>query len=134
MKKDEVAMKTRQTKLSKKSSEELINIILKKDNVEKNLANQITRLKNEVTAYQDVNKNLRNDIAGTEKMLQQYRLEATHLKDENEHINENLKNAMDCIEELNDEIYEKGDKYYKVSIYGIVSTIVVIVETLFLVF
>lgn len=45
---NDAAKKSRQTKLSKKTNEELINIILKKDNVEKNLQSQICRLKNEV--------------------------------------------------------------------------------------
>lgn len=43
-------LKSRQTKLMKKSNEELIQIILKKDKIERNLNGQIANLKGEVNS------------------------------------------------------------------------------------
>ena len=45
--KNETALKARQTKLNNKSKEELINIVLKKDKIEKVLNSQISKLKGE---------------------------------------------------------------------------------------
>ena len=45
--KNETALKARQTKLNKKSKEELINIVLKKDKIEKVLNSQVSKLKGE---------------------------------------------------------------------------------------
>ena len=53
--KTEKALKARQTKLNKKSKEDLIDIILKKDKIYKNLTCQINNLK-------DINKGLKLDV------------------------------------------------------------------------
>lgn len=45
--KNEKALKARQTKLNNKSKEELINVVLKKDKIEKVLNSQISKLKGE---------------------------------------------------------------------------------------
>lgn len=47
---NDAQIKSRKTKLSKKTSEELISIILRKDATERRLTNQILNLKNEVNA------------------------------------------------------------------------------------
>ena len=45
--KNEKALKARQTKLNNKSKEELVNIVLKKDKIEKVLNSQVSKLKGE---------------------------------------------------------------------------------------
>ena len=45
--KNETALKARQTKLNNKSKEELVNIVLKKDKIEKVLNSQVSKLKGE---------------------------------------------------------------------------------------
>ena len=51
------AVKGRETKLNKKSNDELIQIILKKDKVERNLNNQIKSLKGEINSLSTRVKN-----------------------------------------------------------------------------
>ena len=72
-KKNEVAIKVRQTKLSKKSSEELIEIILRKDKTEKNLNAQIVGLKEEVNNLQKAYNAMTNDMDGTMQTLESYK-------------------------------------------------------------
>ena len=58
------ALKRRQTKLLKKSKEELIEVILRKDKVEKNQVKQISNLKGEINSLQTKIKNLIADNNG----------------------------------------------------------------------
>ena len=62
-------VKARQTKLGKKSHDELIQIVLKKDKVERNLNNQIKSLKGEVNTLSTRVNNFNADIAGTYQSL-----------------------------------------------------------------
>ena len=66
---NEVAIKSRKTKLTKKSVEELINIILRKDATEKNLNSQIVNLKNEVNSLESRISNMTKDNEGTDKVI-----------------------------------------------------------------
>ena len=59
---NETQLKTRKTKLSKKSNEDLINIILRKDDVERKLNKQIVNLKTEVNDLNSKIKSLQLDI------------------------------------------------------------------------
>ena len=52
VKEQSAALKSRQTKLLKKSKDELIEVILRKDKVERNQVNQISKLKGEVNSLQ----------------------------------------------------------------------------------
>lgn len=58
-------VKARQTKLGKKSNDELIQIILKKDKVERSLNNQIKNLKGEVNHLSTRVKNFDSDMEET---------------------------------------------------------------------
>ena len=67
--KENAALKSRQTKLLKKSKEELIEIVLKKDKIEKNQVNQISNLKGEINSLNSEIKGfiaLRNDYSKLE--------------------------------------------------------------------
>lgn len=59
---NETQLKTRKTKLSKKSNEDLINIILRKDDVERKLNKQIVNLKTEVNDLNSKVKALQLDV------------------------------------------------------------------------
>ena len=66
---NEVAIKSRKTRLTKKSVEELINIILRKDATEKNLNSQIVNLKNEVNSLESRINNMTKDIECSDKVI-----------------------------------------------------------------
>ena len=61
--KENAALKSRQTKLLKKSKEELIEVILRKDKIEKNQVNQISNLKGEINS---LNSRINGFIADSE--------------------------------------------------------------------
>ncbi|MBQ3306882.1 MAG: hypothetical protein IJG68_01675 [Bacilli bacterium] len=81
--KENSAIKGRQTKLSKKSHEELIAIVLKKDRVERNLTRQIGNLKAEVNHLVFRVENFDRDMAGVNK-------QRNILIDKNKTLNEQL--------------------------------------------
>lgn len=97
------AIKQRETKLMKKSSEELINIILKKDKVEKNLNSQIVNLKGEVNSLNTRIKGFNKDFEGTEKELR-------NLKDSQKTNRETIDSLRIQIKEK-EEVMESDKKY-----------------------
>nr|DAH00297.1 MAG TPA: hypothetical protein [Crassvirales sp.] len=60
------AEKSRKTKLSKKSVEELVNIVLRKDDVERRKDNLIKALKINIQGLEKKNEYLNNDIKNVE--------------------------------------------------------------------
>ena len=77
-------VKARQTKLSKKNSDELIQIILKKDKIERNLNNQIKSLKNEVNTLSTRVNNFDKDMEGTIQALESYKDKVKTLQEKND--------------------------------------------------
>ena len=77
------ALKRRQTKLLKKSKEELIEVILRKDKVEKNQVKQISNLKGEINSLQTKIKSLIADNNGTIKALEDVKKNLSILDDRN---------------------------------------------------
>ena len=65
-KKLSVAEKSRRTKLGNKSAEELIDIIIRKDNVGRRKDNLIKALKINIQGLEKKNESLNNDIKNTE--------------------------------------------------------------------
>ena len=63
VKEQSAALKSRQTKLLKKSKEELIEIVLRKDKIEKNQVKQISNLKGEINS---LNSRINGFIADSE--------------------------------------------------------------------
>ena len=63
VKEQSAALKSRQTKLLKKSKEELIEVILRKDKIEKNQVKQISNLKGEINS---LNSRINGFIADSE--------------------------------------------------------------------
>ena len=67
------AVKGRETKLNKKTSEELIEIILRKDKTERNLNAQVLNLKAENNSLSSRVANFDNDMQGTYQSLETYK-------------------------------------------------------------
>lgn len=100
VKEKSVALKSRQTKLSKKTKEELIEVILRKDKVERNQINQISKFKGEINSLQS---RLNNCILDTDGHLKTIR----ELRDRNKALNE----LIDC---KNSDIKESTCYYSKI--------------------
>lgn len=114
VKEQTAALKSRQTKLLKKSKEELIEIVLKKDKIEKNQVNQISNLKGEINSLQSRIKGYIADNDGNEEKIKNLRNDNIFLKDRNDSLNEKINAKSIEIEELSDKfnklITEKENK------------------------
>ncbi|WP_291632105.1 hypothetical protein [Clostridium sp.] len=102
VKEKSVALKSRQTKLSKKTKEELIEVILRKDKVERNQINQISKFKGEINSLQSRLNNYISDTDGHLKAIKE-------LKDRNKALNE----LIDC---KNSDIKEITCHYNKIEV------------------
>lgn len=100
VKEQSAALKSRQTKLLKKSKEELIEVILRKDKVERNQVNQISKLKGEVNSLQSRIKDFVSDNDGNEEKIKELRHDNIFLKDRNSSLNEKINAKFIEIEEL----------------------------------
>ena len=114
VKEQSAALKSRQTKLLKKSKEELIEIVLKKDKIEKNQVNQISNLKGEINSLQSRIKGYIADNDGNYEKIKELRNDNIFLKDRNSSLNEKINTKSIEIEELTDKfnriIAEKESK------------------------
>ena len=95
------AVKGRETKLNKKSNDELIQIILKKDKVERNLNNQIKSLKAEVNALSTRVKNFDSDMEGTIQAIESYKDQVKTLQEKNHTLSNDSKDNRSLYEEEN---------------------------------
>ena len=102
VKEQSAALKSRQTKLLKKSKEELIEIVLRKDKIEKNQVKQISKLKGEVNSLQSRIKGYIADNDGNEEKIKELRNDNIFLKDRNSSLNEKINAKSIEIEELTD--------------------------------
>ena len=129
--KENAALKSRQTKLLKKSKEELIEIVLKKDKIEKNQVNQISNLKGEINSLQSRIKGYIADNDGNEEKIKELRNDNIFLKDRNDSLNEKINAKSIEIEELTDKfnklIVEKESKAKSWANIAIVSSIAFII-------
>ena len=103
---NETAIKCRQTKLEKKSYEELVQIILKKDNIERNLNKQIVNLKSEVNTLNTRIKGFEKDCAGDITIIETLRTEVKHL-------NESIRTKNEQIDAAKIQAKDNNDKYFK---------------------
>lgn len=114
VKEQTAALKSRQTKLLKKSKEELIEVILRKDKVERNQVNQISKLKGEVNSLQSRIRGYISDNEGNEEKIKELRNDNIFLKDRNSSLNEKINAKYIEIDELADKlnkiIVEKENK------------------------
>lgn len=114
VKEQSAALKSRQTKLLKKSKEELIEVILRKDKVERNQVNQISKLKGEVNSLQSRIKGFVSDNKGNEEKIKELRNDNIFLNDRNDSLTEKINAKSIEIEEItnkfNKTIMEKEAK------------------------
>lgn len=89
--------KSRKTKLSKKTNEELISIILRKDNVEKKQQTLLEIAKKSINADNAVINELKNKINTNESIIVDYESKISELE---EHIG-NLNNSIDAANDNN---------------------------------
>ena len=108
------AIKRRQTKLLKKSKEELIEVILRKDKIEKNQVKQISNLKGEINSLNSRIKGFIDDSEGDQKTIKELRESCSKLEDLNKTLHENIAFSNSKLEEttnkLNKIIVEKETK------------------------
>ena len=114
VKEQNAALKSRQTKLLKKSKEELINVILRKDKIEKNQVNQISNLKGEINSLQSRIKGLIADNEGDSNIIYELKEKLSNANDLNKALNENINSNSREIEEIkmqfNKTIYKLKEK------------------------
>ena len=94
------ALKSRQTKLLKKSKEELIEVILRKDKIERNQVNQISNLKGEINSFQSRIKGFIADSEGDSNTIYELREKLANANDLNKALNENINSNFHEIEEI----------------------------------
>lgn len=106
--KKEAQLKSRQTKLMKKSHDELVDIVLRKDKTERNLNKQIVNLKGEVNTLNCRVRNFDSDMEGTMQSLETYKDKCKTLQEKNDSLyleisetklfmNQNLKMLSICV-------------------------------------
>lgn len=107
---NEVALKRRKTNLNNKSKEELIAIILRKDDVEKKQATKITNLTEEVKNKENHLTNVKNDLLRLEKdcgsLVNQISTKYNKLKSENQDINEKYVDASRTLESYKEDVQD----------------------------
>ena len=104
VKEQSAALKSRQTKLLKKSKEELIEIVLKKDKIEKNQVNQISNLKGEINSLQSRIKGFIADSEGDQKTIKELKEYCSKLEDLNKTLHENIAFSNSKLEETTDKL------------------------------
>lgn len=121
------AVKGRETKLNKKSNDELIQIILKKDKVERNLNNQIKSLKGEINALSTRIKNFDSDMEGTIQAIESYKDQVKTLQEKNDTLSIESKDNRSLYEEENKKVITLTNKVgmWKVATY--IMTVIAIV-------
>ena len=119
------ATKSRQTKLGKKSTEELIQIILRKDKTERNLSSQVINLKAEVNSANKIIDNVKKDMEGTIKSLNDKHAE--DLKVISNRADNLYKNLVDAELEHNNLIKTNVELNNKVKSFKTLSIISIIV-------
>ncbi len=131
VKEQSAALKSRQTKLLKKSKEELIEIVLKKDKIEKNQVKQISNLKGEINSLNSRIKGFIVDSKGDQKIIKELRESCSKLEDLNKTLHETIDSRAIEWEEtsnkLNKHIVEIEKKAKFLSDIAIMSSIVFII-------
>ena len=131
VKEKNAALKSRQTKLLKKSKDELIEVILRKDKIEKNQVNQISNLKGEINSLQSRIKGFIADSEGDQKIIKELRESCSKLEDLNKTLHENIAFNRSELEETTNQfnkiIVETENKAKSWANIAIISSIAFIV-------
>lgn len=131
VKEQSAALKSRQTKLLKKSKEELIEIVLRKDKIEKNQVKQISNLKGEINFLNTRVNGFIADSEGDQKTIKELRESYSKLEDLNKTLHENIAFNRSELEETNNKlnkiIVEKEKKAKSWANIAIISSIAFII-------
>ena len=129
--KENAALKGRQTKLLKKSKEELIEIVLRKDKIEKNQVKQISNLKGEINSLNSRINGFIADSEGDQKTIKELRESCSKLEDLNKTLHENIAFNRSELEETTNQfnkiIIETENKAKTLANIAIMSSIVFII-------
>lgn len=121
-------VKARQTKLGKKSGEELIEIILRKDATERKLNSTIMNLKAEVNGLTSRVNGFDKDQEGNIKAIEKWRLEAEKQKELVDSLTDKVSNTSAELRETK-EVVEKKNKTIKVyKTLSIILAVLMLVE------
>ena len=124
VKEQSAALKSRQTKLLKKSKEELIEIVLKKDKIEKNQVKQISNLKGEINS---LNSRINGFITNNETLKKKNdSLEDLKIS-LHEHINSKSIELEETTDKLNKIIVETENKVKSWANIAIISIIALVI-------
>ena len=114
VKEQSAALKSRQTKLLKKSKEELIEIVLRKDKIEKNQVKQISNLKGEINSLNSRINGFIADSEGDQEIIKRLRECNSKSEDIHKTLHEIIDSKSITLEEttnkLNKIIVEKETK------------------------
>ena len=131
VKEKSAALKSRQTKLLKKSKEELIEIVLRKDKIEKNQVKQISNLKGEINSLNSRINGFIADSEGDQKIIKELRESCSKLEDLNKTLHENIAFNRSELEETTNQfnkiIVETENKAKSWANIAIMSSIVFII-------
>ena len=131
VKEQSAALKSRQTKLLKKSKEELIEVILRKDKIEKNQVKQISNLKGEINSLNSRIKGFIADSEGDQKIIKELRESCSKLEDLNKTLHENIAFNRSELEETTNQfnkiIVETENKVKSWANIAIISSIAFII-------
>ena len=105
-----VAEKTHKTKLSKKSVDELVNIILRKDDIERKNNKLIKCLKINIDGLEKKTKGLKEDYQKLEDINVSVNDSFDKLKKVYKETNTRLKDSLTAIKHYDDEIFSLQDK------------------------
>ncbi len=108
-----VAEKTRKTKLSKKNVDELVSIILRKDDVERKNSKLIKCLKINVDSLEKKNKLLQKDYQELEDVNVGISKSFEELHKVYKETNDKLKDSLNAIQHYDDDIFSLQDKINK---------------------
>lgn len=135
VKEQNASLKARQTKLLKKTKDELIEVILRKDKVERNQVNQISKLKGEINSLQSRIKGFEFDNEGHNKIVKDLRESIFILENRNNTLRENIDSKSIELAELTDKfnktIVEKEAKFKVLVNITIAISIALIISLIF---
>ena len=110
--------KSRKTKLSKKSVEELVNIILRKDDVERRKDNLIKALKINIQGLEKKVESISNDIANIETEYNELKKSNFNAIKYNANLKTNLEDSEYQIKKLNRVIQKSNNSAIKMFALG----------------
>lgn len=131
---NETQLKTRKTKLSKKSNEDLINIILRKDDVERKLNKQIVNLKTEVNDLNSKIKSLQLDIEDANILYKRTKEQKEQKEEEVNYFRKSLNNCAESAKKLHHSCVEKTRKLNDYKVVVMTTVIYSVIMTLLWVF